>query len=361
MTSLRTESSDILTVLDAEHEGDYAEWLALWSAWPNREAFAHPGYVKLFARGIGAPKAAVMREGNGGVLYPFIVRSIPGNSNGQNDLISPYGYGGCFAWNIDDREVTLRRFASAFDTWAASQRIVSEFVRLSLFPEDVLEYPANLRERSANVVRSLDLDEEGLWRDYEAKVRKNVKKALRNNVRIDIDEKGDSLEAFHAVFAATMDRRDAASSYRYSLEFFQDLTDALRGHVAYVNAFHEDRIVSTELVLVSARAVYSFLGGTLSDSFDVRPNDLLKHELNLWARGAGKDSYVLGGGYQPNDGIFRYKKSFAPNGIVPFRTGERILDLNAYDALVSEKMQARVEAGITEPLDESFFPLYRAT
>jgi len=33
--------------------------------------------------------------------------------------------------------------------------------------------------------------------------------------------------------------------------------------------------ISTELALVSAENVYSFLGGTEPESFDVRPNDLL--------------------------------------------------------------------------------------
>ena len=32
---------------------------------------------------------------------------------------------------------------------------------------------------------------------------------------------------------------------------------------------------------------------------------------------------VLGGGYGADDGIFRYKRSFAPHGLVPFFVGRR--------------------------------------
>lgn len=350
----------IFSVLNADVSSERSMWMELWKASPYREVFAHPDYVRLFATGLGTPQAAYYHGEAGSVLYPFIERSILGGEGGEADLISPYGYGGAFAWNARNRDALLRDFVTRLDAWAASRRIVSEFVRLSLFADDVLEHPEDARERSANVIRSLALDEEELWRDYEAKVRKNVKKALRNDVRIEIDEQGESLEAFYRVFSSTMDRRDASSTYRYSLEFFQELTSALRGNIAYLNAIHKDSVVSTELILVSARSVYSFLGGTLSTAFDARPNDLLKHELILWAKDRGKDYYVLGGGYQPNDGILRYKKSFAPNGIVPFRTGERILDHHVYEALVEKRVQERSESGNNQPLDPSFFPLYRS-
>jgi hypothetical protein len=317
----------------------------------------------MFAAGIGEAKCAVFQSDLGTVLYPFVHRKIEYRvPNGEHltDIISPYGYGGYFAWDVTDSDALLKEFVSRLDGWSVSQGVISEFVRMSLFPMHLLGYPEPLTERSSNVVRSLDLSEEELWRDYDAKVRKNVKKALRNGVRVEVDDAGSSLEAFHRIFASTMDRRDASSSYRYSMEFFQDLTSCLKGHIAYVNAIHEEQVVSTELVLISAHSVYSFLGGTLSSAFDVRPNDLLKHELCLWAKGMDKEFYVLGGGYQKDDGIFRYKKSFAPTGIVPFYTGERVLDPARYDALVDVKEQQRLKSESAEPLDRSFFPLYRA-
>jgi hypothetical protein len=356
------ETGTTIEIWDVSRDDDYRNWLREWNDWPHREIFAHPGYVRLFAQGVGSGKCAFMRTEVGTVLYPFVQREIPampGQATGLTDLISPYGYGGCFAWDVLSREWLQHEFVSRFSHWTESERVVSEFVRLSLFDDGRLDYPTSVRERSANVVRSLSLSEEGLWYDYDAKVRKNVKKALRSNVRIEVDESGNSVDAFSRVFASTMDRRDASSSYRYSLKFFEDLFSTLRGHIAIVNAVYESTVVSTELVLISARSVYSFLGGTLSSYFDVRPNDLLKHEIHLWAKDEEKESYVLGGGYQPNDGIFRYKKAFAPHGVTPFFTGERILNQDHYDALVALKERQRLEEGSAARRDTSFFPLYR--
>ena len=59
---------------------------------------------------------------------------------------------------------------------------------------------------------------------------------------------------------------------------------------------------------------------------------------------------MLGGGYGADDGIFRYKRSFAPHGLVPFFVGRRVLEPELYDELT-----ARV-GGAGEG---AFFPAYR--
>jgi hypothetical protein len=79
-----------------------------------------------------------------------------------------------------------------------------------------------------------------------------------------------------------------------------------------------------------------------------------------WAKGEGKKRYVLGGGHLPEDGIYRYKLAFAPNGRIPFWTGQRILRKDLYQQLVDErKAQARVEGVEWSPRDD-YFPAYRA-
>lgn len=351
-------------ILDPALPGDYQRWMTLWSTSPNREVYAHPNYVTLFSEGIGAARCACLAARQGTVIYPFVLRTVDipniAIDEPKLDITSPYGYGGWFAWNLTDRDNLQRQFHLSFDTWADAMGIVTEFVRFSLFESDLLLHPATPTARSTNVVRSLALNEEEIWQDYEAKVRKNVNKALRSNVRIDIDERGDTVEEFYRIYQATMLRRNAAVKYHHSPEFFQRFNELLRYNFAYFHATYEGQIVSSELVLVSANSVYSFLGGTEHTSFSVRPNDLLKHEITLWAKAKGKQHFVLGGGYQPNDGIFRYKKAFAPNGLVSFRTGERILKHREYHKLVEMRKQSVIADGKSwDPLPE-YFPQYRA-
>ncbi|NLI02598.1 MAG: GNAT family N-acetyltransferase, partial [Candidatus Fermentibacter daniensis] len=89
----------------------------------------------------------------------------------------------------------------------------------------------------------------------------------------------------------------------------------------------------------SATAVYSFLGGTREEFFELRPNNLLKHRIVLWARDAGYESFLLGGGPGGEDGIFDYKKSFAPEGILDFHLACRVHDESLYGTLVERCME----------------------
>jgi lipid II:glycine glycyltransferase (peptidoglycan interpeptide bridge formation enzyme) len=251
-----------------------------------------------------------------------------------------------------------RAFWLEFDAWAAKSRVVSEVVRLSLFPETLLEYPGDRRVLLDNVVRALK-SEDDLWQDFEHKVRKNVNKARASGVTVRIDENGDRLHDFLAIYTSTMNRRNARETYYFPRAYFERIHAGLKGQFAYFHALVGDAVVSTELVLVSAARIYSFLGGTDAAWFHVRPNDLLKVEIMNWARSAGKTEFVLGGGYARGDGIYRYKLSFAPNGSVPFSIGSRVLNARAYEQLIDSRREfATMQGSQWEPNPE-YFPAYR--
>jgi GNAT acetyltransferase-like protein len=320
---------------------DDERWPAAWGAWPEREVHAHPEYVRLYE----AEEARALCALDDGVLYPFLLRELPFGAEGS-DIVTPYGYGGPFHTGEADPDA----FWAAFDAWAGEQGVVSELVRFSLFRDRLLPYPGEREQRLVNVVRDLGPDEDELWMDYEHKVRKNVKKARRSGLRVEIDETGARIEDFLRLYEHTLERRLAPGRYRFPRTFFERIRDRLPGQFVYAHVLEADRVVSSELALVSATSAYSFLGGTDEESFPLRPNDLLKVELIRWARAAGLRRFVLGGGFEPDDGIFRYKRSFAPHGLVPFEIGTRILRPDAYAELTERSVG---------PREPGFFPAYR--
>ena len=90
--------------------------------------------------------------------------------------------------------------------------------------------------------------------------------------------------------------------------------------------------------------------------FERDPNGVME-----WARSQGKKRFILGGGYRPDDGILRYKLSFAPNGRVPFYVGCRILDEELYAKAVTARGAAESErTGSGWEPRADYFPLYRA-
>jgi hypothetical protein len=356
----------IFKVWDASIPTQRAAWASLWNQWPDREVSAHPGYGELFAGAEDAVKCASFVGTDGSsVMFPFIERIISGSrpSRGSEpilrDIITPYGYGGPFAWDLTDRDRVAAKFWAEFDAWQTDENIVTEFIRFGLVPEAFLPYPPGKTPRTTNIVRSLDLDDDAMFMSFEQKVRKNVKKAVRNGLTVTLDDTGEFVSEFMRLYVSTMQRRGADAGYFFPPEFFESIHRNLDGQFAYFHVQHHSRIVSTELVLVSERSVYSFLGGTDDSAFDLRPNDLLKHEIIRWARSNGKSSFVLGGGATPGDGIERYKRSLAPDGAVDFFTGQRVLQPEIYGDLVRDRKKQFANADVEWPESSTYFPEYR--
>ena len=338
----------------------------MWESWPQREVYAHPSYVKLYTDDTSCALCVSYQSSEGNVLYPFILRDLtaepfwsPGIGPAA-DIITPYGYGGPFVWGHQDSECVADLFWPQFGEWAIQRTIVSEFVRFTLFPQTVLQYPGQKEEKLQNIVRTLDLDQNELLMDFKHKVRKNVKKAVRSGVEIEVDPDGRRLDEFLRIYRHTMDRRGASRTYYFPRDYFERLQRELAGQFCYFHALDRGEPVSTELVLMSAENVYSFLGGSYDHASDLRPNDLLKYEIILWAKNQNKRRFVLGGGYRPGDGIYRYKHAFAPNGCVPFYVGWRVFRGDLYDQFVhNRRALARAQENEWTP-QPGFFPAYRA-
>lgn len=349
-------------IYDAADRADTVNWISAWEDWPLREIFAHPNYVTLYADGLNSRAlCAVWRSAAGSVLYPFVLRDVRAepwcrkNVPPLTDIVTPYGYGGAFAWDVQDRPVLARAFWRAFDRWAMENNVVTEFIRFSLFTENVLPYPGERVFNRQNVVRNLKLSDETMWMDFKHKVRKNVTRARKSGVKIESDASMQGFEDFLRIYRHTLDRWNAAEDNYFSEEYFEELTSGLPGQFIFFHATLQNIVISTELVLISAKNVYSFLGGTDDAYFDVRPNDLLKYEIIRWAKANQMDHYVFGGGFRAEDGILKYKKAFAPNGILPFYVGTRVFNPSWYEQLI----QDRKKMDPSWAPEKNFFPLYR--
>lgn len=344
-------------VYSAREPSERGSWLDIWASSPGREPFSHPTFVELFAKPDQIPCVASFSQPGGGLLYPFILRPLSSEAwagdDNRCDLISPYGYGGPFAWGT--AVAGAREFWDLFDAWANQRGVVTSFTRLSLFEENLPTLPTPPTVLFGNVVRDLQQEEDALWRDYAHKVRKNVNRAERAGLVVEVDADGSSLDDFVRLYTSTMDRREAQESFYFTPAFFLRIVREMPGSFRFFNVLHEGATISTELVLCSEHTLYSFLGGTLAEHFDLRPNDLLKHRAILWGREEGLRRFVLGGGYGGDDGIFRYKLAFAPQGTTPFRVMRRVHDADAARELTA--LRQRGEPDWVE--HAGFFPTYR--
>ncbi len=290
------------------------------------------------------------------MLRPLAAEPWTRSGERRWDAITPYGYGGPFAWGPGPRDDAA--FWRAYGGWCREERIVSTFARLSLFKAQRATLPAPPQVRSPNVVRALDGNLEAIWKDYSHKVRTNVRAAERAGVEVEIDRAGARMDAFLSIYEHTMRRRGAAEFYFFPRAFFERLAAGLAGHFVLVHAFARGKVVSSELVLCSEHHVYPFLGGTEAEAFPMRPNDMLRHRAIAWAIAERKKAFVLGGGIAPEDGIFKHKRAFAPDGVVPFEVACIVNDAAGCRDLVRDRASAAAGGG---PWTSSpaFFPPYR--
>ena len=333
------------------------KWDEIVRSFQDYDIFYLSGYSKAFMKEAprnGTPILLLYEDGEDRAINVVLRRDIARDDKlagkieeGQYfDLITPYGYGG-FWGTITDWEELDRTYTQ----YCIDNHYVCEFVRFELFSNYHEHYSGEVETRTHNVVRSLEMPVDEIWMDFKQKVRKNVKRANKNNLGIIIESTGEHLEDFLRIYYSTMDRSDAEDEYYFSRQFYEDLNE-MKDNVMYFHVVSEGRIISTELVIYGAENCYSYLGGTDRDYFDLRPNEFLKFEVIKWAKEKGLKNFVLGGGYGADDGIFQYKLCLAPHGVYDFYIGRKIFDRDAYDELVG------LRAG--DVLNERYFPLYRS-
>lgn len=349
--------------LRAEVPKERIEWLELWKSWPGREIMAHPDYARLFARPGDQVVGAIRETAEGGILHPVILRPLAAEPwakslEGAYDATTPYGFGGPFGWGVTAAEAS--QFWKLFDAWAVERRVITSFARLPLFPDACLPHNGLVEVNGPCVVRRLDLPEEEIWADYAPKVRQNVQRARRLGLTVEPDPSGKRLDEFLAVYVATMKRRSADLSYYFPRAFFESIQSDLKGHSAFFHLLAGGRVIASELVLFAGGRAYSFLGGSFEEAFSLRANELLKHESFMWCRAAGNRSIILGGGYRGQDGILRFKRTFASTGEVSFRLGKKTYDAELRDRCVRERCEWERSRGVPWQTDPGYFPPYRS-
>jgi len=209
------------------------------------------------------------------------------------------------------------------------------------------------------VVVSLTQNPDSILRSYDKSVRENVRQAERAGVIFEPDPECRRLDEFFSVYYSAMNRLGALPTYYFQKATIERLIAELPSQVALFHALHNQRVVSTELLLISERYLYAFMGGTLEEGLSLRANPLLRHGVNLWGKAQGKQQVVLGGGYSGEDSLLRFKQRFAPNGSVSFSVGAKILDSHSYQTLIDKRITWEREQGNQWSPTSGFFPTYR--
>jgi len=326
---------------------DTDQWFALLKKIPEPDLHFEPGYMRIFEQE-GEAKLFIYEKGNQFIAYPFILRKLDG---GLYDISSPYGYGGpLYEPGIEQQMV--EEFYDCFKHYCRDNQIITEFIRFHPLLQNHRLITGLVEVHRNSTVVFIDLSKtlEQIRSDYRYSNRKNINKAVREEVVVTIDNSPRYYTDFINIYRETMDRNNAQQFYYFGPDFFDRLHNYLHNNYIYAHAWKNGRIVASELLIYNRFYMHSFLGGTLADFFVYRPNNLLKHETIKWAKEQGIKYFILGGGRSDDDGIYRYKSTFSRD-FTGYYTGKKIHNHETVAKLVS--------AMAPQKQKEGFFPPYR--
>jgi dTDP-4-amino-4,6-dideoxygalactose transaminase len=152
----------------------------------------------------------------------------------------------------------------------------------------------------------------GVEESFTYACRKNINRAYKENVRVFAATTADHIREFYRIYIHTMDRNQALNRYYFPLAYFLSFFEQMPDNARYVLAEYRDQIVAATLYLHDDTDVYSYLGGADQAFQQVRPTNAVVYDTITWAQQHEKQRLILGGGYQPDDGIFRFKAGFSP-------------------------------------------------
>jgi CelD/BcsL family acetyltransferase involved in cellulose biosynthesis len=341
---------------------DDPAWGALFDRLPagQRDVFYTPSFARLCQGTLNRDDevlCAGWESSNAVVLYPFAKRDLGRLTGfqpfaGRHDITGLYGRGGVVAGQASPE--VLAEFHAVLAGYCHAGGIVCGFDRFHpVMANDAQAGPATkVMDVGGFVVVDIRPDLDAIHASFKSSVRKDIRKAERNEVRC-FDEADDAhLEDFLDIYHATMARNAASEFYYFTAEYFATLCRTIPGQFHFFYAKAGGQIVSCELVLLHGKYAHSFLGGTRREALPLSANPMLKWEIIRTLKARGCEYFLLGGGTHPDDGIFQFKKAYAPEGVLPSRIGGTIWDHDTYRQLHA----AMTAAGIAIP--EKRFQFY---
>ena len=322
---------------------DNPVWADLFEMLPldQQDIFYSPSFARLCQKTLDQNDevlCAAMTSDAGVLLYPFVKRNLGkltgfAEYSGYCDITGLYGRGGIVGSAAALQGTTP--FHAAMAAYCRKQAIVCGFDRFHpVIGNDVRAAPdSKIMEIGGFVVVDMRPDMNVIENGFKQSVRKDVRKAERNGITCFAESSSDHLKEFMDIYYHTMGRNSASEFYYISENYFTSVAKKIPGQFHYFYALAGNDIVSCELVLHHGKYCHSFLGGTKKEALPLSANPMLKREIIRFFKTRGCEYFLLGGGSKPDDGIFNFKKAYAPEGVYPSRVGGTIWDTDTYARL----------------------------
>ncbi|UTR10568.1 GNAT family N-acetyltransferase [Evansella sp. LMS18] len=313
-------------------------------------------YGQLFASVEGGELlAAYLERGNTKLFYPFIKRSVPlENDIYCYDIITPYGYGGPHIEGVS--QDIVEDFYSQFKVYCISNNIISETIRCHPLTRNYLKLSSNLEVKYIRQTTAVDLREPltDISNNYSPANKRNIKKAEREGVTcFQAEPTIENINLFIDLYTETMNRNQAGSYYFFEKKYFyEQMKETMAGKTYLLFASLNNEVIAAVMVIIGKNYAHYHLGASRTSCLYLRPNNLLFDYMIKFSKSKGTSFLHLGGGYEENDGLFKFKTSFTNNNNYKYFIGTQIYNEDLYKKIVKD-----VETKYF--INENYFPVYR--
>lgn len=353
-----------IRVMRALNSSDFEEWRELCDSITGNDIFFYPNYAQVYEFNNEGEACCFVykKDKHDFILYPFLKRRIKQIKIFKEipeeyyDIASPYGYGGFL--RSRNCSIGIAEFYNKFQKFCLDNKIVSEFIRFHpwLNTEEGCSGLLDLRGHNKVVAINVSGRLDDIWNDLDCKCKNRVRKSERSGVVV--RQESSTVDDFFRLYKQTMDRNKASKYYYFGKQFFENMNKKLSGNITFFNAYLNNKIIASVLVLFNKTFTHAHLAGTDSDYLYCSPIMLLFYNISKWANRRGSTFFVLGGGRtsKPDDYLFRMKRRFSKDSY-EFCIGSKIHDSKAYNYLCKLKQDFEIKG---KNQSNGYFPKYRS-
>lgn len=292
-------------------------------------------------------------------MFPSVVKKINDieylSSNMEADLydmITPHEYSGILS-NVDLISIQ-KKLLESIKKYCVDSGIIFSFVRINPYfqkqPQVFKECGFDLILSNNQVYVDLKQTSEAIYGAYKSNVKRNVKRAQREQLIFEIAKKNDkNIGIFQNLYVRAMDILSARRFLYFNDEYYKKLVMCECTKLGFVKE-HEGKVIAAGIMLTQGNVAYYHLGCFDRDYSIKRPMNYLIHSMIMWAKTQGYETFHIGGG---GKSLMQFKEGYSHDRI-KYYIAYSILDSRKYEIIRQKWKNKYPEYGEIE-----YYPIYR--
>ena len=277
------------------------EWDAYVLKHPNSTFFHQIGWKNVVERTYKHKPVYLIARKEGevkGVLPLFLMRSMIFGKKLVSVPFAPYG-GVCADDEIAEKMLIeeAKRITDEYDV---------DYLELRQFNKNDAEFVTN--DAYVTLILKLNRNYEVIWNTFRKSMRRYVRKAVENDLKVTINSK--NLKDFYNIYTNAMRNLGTPA---HSAAFFRNILIEFPENSNIATIEYKDRVISTIFLLYFKDIVIYGWGASLREYLELSPNYLLFWEIIKYSCERGFNFFDFGRSL-PDTGVFLFKRGW---GAVP--------------------------------------------